>query len=68
MVRPSGRISGTTQLIGRYKGTIKGYDPADYPNVESFRKQLCCFKTGMQTMEKVENEMAALDATIRHYS
>ncbi len=52
----------------RYKGQIKGYDPADHPNVESFRKRLCCFKTGMQTLEKVENEMAALHATIRHYA
>ena len=47
---------------------MKGYDPADYPNVESFRKRLCQFKTSMQTLEKVEKEVAALRATIRHYN
>ena len=52
----------------RYKGSIKGYNPQDYPNVESFRKRLCCFKTSMQTLEKVENEMEALRATIRYYN
>ena len=52
----------------RYKGSVKSYKPEDYPNVESFRKQLCCFKTSMRTLDKVENEMQALRATIRHYS
>ena len=52
----------------RYKGEVKGYDPADYPNVESFRKRLCQFKTSMQTLEKVEKDVDALRATIRHYN
>ena len=52
----------------RYRGDVKGYNAEDYPAVESFRKRLCCFKTGMQTLEKVEAEMAALRATIRHYA
>lgn len=51
----------------RYKGTVKGYSEADCPSVESFRKRLCQFKTGMQTLEKVDSEMDALHATIRHY-
>ena len=56
------------QFDPRYKGEVKGYDPADYPNVESFRKRLCQFKTSMQTLEKVEKEVEALRATIRHYN
>jgi perosamine synthetase len=52
----------------RYKGTVKGYDPADYPNVESFWMRLCCFKTGMQTLEKVDSDMEALEKTIRQHS
>ena len=52
----------------RYKGDVKGYDPNGYPNVESFRKSLCCFKTGMQTLATVDEQVEALRATIRHYS
>ncbi len=52
----------------RYRGNVKGYSKMDCPNVESFRKRLCQFRTGMQTLEKVETEMDALRATIRHYS
>ena len=52
----------------RYKGSVKGYSPDDYPLVESFRKRMCWFKTSMQTLDKVENEVEALRATIRHYA
>jgi perosamine synthetase len=51
----------------RYRGKIKCYNEGDCPNVESFRKRLFLFKTNMQTMEKVENEIKALYATIRYY-
>ena len=51
----------------RYQGEMKQYTDDDCPQVESFRKRLCQFKTGMQTLEKVEREMSALDATIRHF-
>lgn len=51
----------------RYKGNIKSYDPADYPNIESIHKRLCAFKTSMQTMEKIDSDVDALAATIRHY-
>jgi len=51
----------------RYKGGVKSYGKGDCPNVESFRKRLCLFKTSMQTLEKLENEMEALRATILHY-
>jgi hypothetical protein len=51
----------------RYKGSVKSYREGDCPNVESFRKRLFLFKTGMQTFEKVENEINALRATIRYY-
>jgi hypothetical protein len=51
----------------RYKGDVKRYSEGDCPNVESFRKRLFLFKTGMQTMEKIQNEIDALRATIRYY-
>jgi perosamine synthetase len=52
----------------RYKGNVKSYHEGDCPNVESFRKRICLFKTSMQTLEKVEAEMQALRATIRYYA
>ncbi len=52
----------------RYKGSVKSYQEGDCPNVEAYRSQLCLFKTGMQTMEKVNRELDALRATIRHYA
>ena len=55
-------------LDPRYKGNVKSYNPADYPNIESIRKRLCAFKTSMQTMEKIDRDIDALDATIRHYN
>jgi len=51
----------------RYKGAVKGYDPDDYPNLEPIWRRLCLFRTSMQTLEKVENEMDALRKTIQHY-
>ena len=51
----------------RYKGKVKGYEPADYPNIESIRKRMCQFKTSMQTLEKIDREVDALEATIRHF-
>ena len=52
----------------RYRGSVKSYNAEDYPAVESFRKRMCWFKTSMQTLEKVENEVQALRASIRHYT
>jgi perosamine synthetase len=52
----------------RYKGSVKGYREGDCPNVEDYRKRLCLFKTGMQTLDKVDREFDALQATIRHYA
>ena len=51
----------------RYKGNVKDYRNVDCPGVESIRRRLCQMRTGMQTMEKVEREMEALDAAIRHF-
>ena len=51
----------------RYKGEVKSYGVGDCPNVEAFRSKLCLFKTGMQSLEKVEAQAEALRATIRHY-
>jgi perosamine synthetase len=52
----------------RYRGRVKSYNAGDCPNVESFRKQLCLFKTGMQTLDKVSRQVDALRATIRYYA
>jgi perosamine synthetase len=52
----------------RYRGQVKSYGAGDCPQVEAFRSQLCLFKTGMQTLEKVEAQAEALQKTIRYYS
>ena len=52
----------------RYKGNVKSYNQGDCPNVETFRKTMCLFKTGMQTLKKVEAQIQALRKTIRHYA
>ena len=52
----------------RYKGRVKAYREGDCPNVEAYRKHLCLFKTGMQTLDKVNRELDALRAAIRHYA
>jgi len=51
----------------RYRGDVKGYAAGDFPQVESFWKRLSCFRTSMQTLEKVEREVEALRAAIRVY-
>ncbi len=52
----------------RYKGRVKSYQAGDCPQVEAFRTQLCLFKTGMQTPDKVNAQIDALRATIRWYN
>jgi perosamine synthetase len=52
----------------RYKGRVKSYDEGDCPNVERFQKTLCLFKTGMQTLDKVNAQVDALRSTIRYYA
>jgi perosamine synthetase len=52
----------------RYKGRVKSYRAGDCPRVEAFRSRLCLFKTGMQTLERVEAQAEALQKTIRHYA
>ena len=51
----------------RYKGTVKAYPEGLCPAAEAFRKSLCLFKTGMQSLDKVRCQVDALGATIRHY-
>ena len=51
----------------RYKGAVKAYPEGLCPNIEALRKQMCLFKTGMQTLDKVRAQVDALGATIRHY-
>ncbi|HOZ46115.1 MAG TPA: DegT/DnrJ/EryC1/StrS family aminotransferase [Candidatus Hydrogenedentes bacterium] len=52
----------------RYKGAVRGYQEGDCPAVESFRKNLCLFRTGMQTLDEVERQVEALRKTIRYYA
>ena len=52
----------------RYKGEVKSYHEGDCPNVESFQKHIFLFKTGMQTLEKIEREVDALRASIEYYA
>ena len=56
-----------TNFDPRYKGTVKAYPEGLCPNVEAFRKHLCLFKTGMQSLDKICSQVDALRATIRHY-
>jgi perosamine synthetase len=52
----------------RYKGCVKAYREGDCPNVEQFRRNVCLFKTGMQTLDKVYTQVEALRKTIRYFS
>lgn len=52
----------------RYKGEVKSYRAGDCPRVEDFRRRLCLFRTGMQSLDKVNEQVDALRATIRHYA
>ncbi len=62
---PRGRAP---HLDPRYKGRVKGYQEGDCPNAETFRKSLCLFKTGMQTLDGVKAQVDALRSTIRYYA
>jgi len=52
----------------RYKGAVKAYREGDCPNAEQVRRNLCLFKTGSQTLDKVDGQLEALRKTIRHYA
>ena len=52
----------------RYKGNVKSYQVGDCPTCEAIQPTLCQFKTSMTTMEKVEVQVDALRATVRHYA
>jgi perosamine synthetase len=52
----------------RYKGNVKSYNEGDCPVLEKMQKYLCLFKTSMQTLDKVNAQVDALRATIRHYA
>lgn len=52
----------------RYRGKVRGYHEGDCPNVESLRRHLCLFKTGMQTLERVDAQVDALRETIRYFN
>jgi hypothetical protein len=62
-----GEVERAPHFDPRYKGQVKGYAQGDYPNVESFWKRLSCFKTGMQSLSDVEQQVEALEAAIRAY-
>jgi perosamine synthetase len=51
----------------RYKGQIKKYSQGDCPVFEGMQKYLCQFKTSMQAREVAEQQVEALQKTIRYY-
>ena len=51
----------------RYRGTVKAYRAGDCPVAERLRRSACLFKTGSQTLAKVDGQLEALQRTIRHY-
>jgi perosamine synthetase len=63
-----GDRSRSPQYDPRYKGVVKCYQEGDCPELESFRKRLCLFKTGMQTLEKVEKQVNALQTVVKYYN
>jgi perosamine synthetase len=52
----------------RYRGSVKSYNEGDCPKIEQIQKYLCLFKTSMQSLDKVNGQVDALRATIRHYA
>ena len=52
----------------RYRGEVKNYNEGDCPVIESMRRYLCLFKTGMQSLEKAHFQAEALRKTIRYYA
>ena len=51
----------------RYKGKVKSYQEGDCPVCEELQPRLCQFKTSMQTLERVDQQVDALRETIRHF-
>lgn len=51
----------------RYKGRVKSYNEGDCPRIEELQRYLCQFKTSMQTRPKADQQVEALQKTIRHY-
>jgi perosamine synthetase len=52
----------------RYKGAVKSYQLGDCPVVERLQRYLCQFKTGMQSLDKVNQQVDALQKVIRSYA
>ena len=52
----------------RYQGTVKSYQAGDCPVLEQMQPTLCQFKTSMQTLEKAERQVEALQRTIRYFA
>jgi perosamine synthetase len=52
----------------RYQGKVKVYEEGDCPTLERLQRCLCQFKTSMQSLDKVEMQIEALQKTLRHYA
>ena len=52
----------------RYKGQVKSYQVGDCPVLEAMQPHLCQFKTSMQTLEKVHQQVEALQKTVRYFA
>jgi len=51
----------------RYKGRVKSYNEGDCPQIEALQRCLCQLKTSMQTRQKADQQVEALQKTIRYY-
>jgi len=60
-----GRPEQAPNFDPRYQGKVKSYQAGDCPVCEVVQPFLCQFKTSMQTLERVEEQVAALRKTIR---
>jgi len=63
-----GRPEQAPNFDPRYKGNVKRYQKGDCPVCESLQPRLCAFKTSMQTLERVEQQVEALRKTIRYFA
>ena len=62
-----GNPSRAPHFDPRYRGTVKKYTVEDCPVLETIRRRLCLFKTGMQSLDKVYRQVESLVEVIRYY-
>ena len=63
-----GRPEQAPNFDPRYKGSVKSYQRGDCPVCEAIQPHLCQFKTSMQTLDLVDQQVEALRKTIRYFA